>query len=270
MEENLEQTFTQHAPALKNFELPALRLVRGKVVFTAVYDVGDASGGKVFGSTVGDGKENISYRMGCGRTLGMRVQTTMQRGNICWGMTWPADGKLRRSSEGAIERYRHGMDLFGCGCGCVVSACLGQLERTPRRGQSKQEWSVYAYSGCNELVANGGSFQRSYRVIQTRNGSCRILMWMCGFGLSRATRKNAETRANQAGVFTQIQDAMNRGGRDAEHVTILSCPFEATRCHAFPWREQGILILESRVTGTIRRRRIASPGIRRMGISYST
>mmetsp|Transcript_9840 Transcript_9840/g.14698 ORF Transcript_9840/g.14698 Transcript_9840/m.14698 type:complete len:89 (-) Transcript_9840:832-1098(-) len=62
---------------LKNFELPALRLVRGKVVFTAVYDVGDASGGKVFGSTVGDGKENISYRMGCGRTLGMRVQTTV-------------------------------------------------------------------------------------------------------------------------------------------------------------------------------------------------
>jgi len=33
---------------------------------------------------------------------------------------------------------------------------------------------------------------------------------MCGFGLSRATRKNAETRAKQAGVFTQIQDAMNR------------------------------------------------------------
>ncbi len=29
-------------------------------------------------------------------------------------------------------------------------------------------------------------------------------------GLSRATRKNAETRAKQAGVFTQIQDAMNR------------------------------------------------------------
>ena len=53
-------------------------------------------------------------------------------------------------------------------------------------------------------------FQRSYRVIQTRNGSFRIWMWMCGFGLSRATRKNAETRAKQAGVFTQIQDAMNR------------------------------------------------------------
>ena len=63
---------------LKNFELPPLRLVRGKVVFTAVYGVGDASGRKVFGSTVGDGKENISYRMGiCGRTLGMRVQTTV-------------------------------------------------------------------------------------------------------------------------------------------------------------------------------------------------
>mgnify|MGYP007004898301 CR=1 FL=1 len=28
---------------LKNFELPPLRLVRGKVVFTAVYGVGDAS-----------------------------------------------------------------------------------------------------------------------------------------------------------------------------------------------------------------------------------
>jgi|EP00577_Skeletonema_sp_RCC1716_P031455 hypothetical protein len=54
-------------------------------------------------------------------------------------------------------------------------------------------------------------FQRSYRVIQTRNGSFRIWMWMCGFGLSRATRKNAETRAKQAGVFTQIHDAMNRG-----------------------------------------------------------
>ena len=37
-----------------------------------------------------------------------------------------------------------------------------------------------------------------------------LWMWMCGFGLSLATRKNAETRAKQAGVFTQIQDAMNR------------------------------------------------------------
>jgi len=41
--------------------------------------------------------------------------------------------------RGATGRYRHGMDLFGSGCGCVVLACLGQLERTPRRGQSKQE-----------------------------------------------------------------------------------------------------------------------------------
>ena len=49
---------------LENFELPPLRLVRGKVVFTAVYGVGDASGRKVFGSTVGDGKKNVSYRMG--------------------------------------------------------------------------------------------------------------------------------------------------------------------------------------------------------------
>ena len=30
------------------------------------------------------------------------------------------------------------------------------------------------------------------------------------FGLSRATRMNAKTRAKQAGLFTQIQDAMNR------------------------------------------------------------
>ena len=37
-----------------------------------------------------------------------------------------------------------------------------------------------------------------------------LWMWMCGFGLSRTTRKNAETRAKQAGVSTQIQDAMNR------------------------------------------------------------
>ena len=42
---------------LENFELPPLRRVRGKVVFTAAYGVGDASGRKVFGSTVGDGKE---------------------------------------------------------------------------------------------------------------------------------------------------------------------------------------------------------------------
>ena len=63
---------------LENFELPPLRRVRGKVVFTAVYGVGDTSGRKVFGSTVGDGKKNISYRMGIwGRTLGMRVQTTV-------------------------------------------------------------------------------------------------------------------------------------------------------------------------------------------------
>ena len=63
---------------LENFELPPLRLMRGKVVFTAAYGVGDASGRKVFGSTVGDGKKNISYRMGIwGRTLGMRVQTTV-------------------------------------------------------------------------------------------------------------------------------------------------------------------------------------------------
>ena len=63
---------------LENFEwLPPLRRVRGKVVFTAVYGVGDAPGRKVFGPTVGDGKENISHHMGsCGRTLGMRVQTT--------------------------------------------------------------------------------------------------------------------------------------------------------------------------------------------------
>jgi len=62
---------------LENFELPPLRRVRGKVVFTAVYGVGDAPGRKVFGPTVGDGKENISHHMGSwGRTLGMRVQTT--------------------------------------------------------------------------------------------------------------------------------------------------------------------------------------------------
>jgi len=48
---------------LENLELPPLRLVRGKVVFTAVYGVGDAPGRTVFGSTVGDGKENISYHM---------------------------------------------------------------------------------------------------------------------------------------------------------------------------------------------------------------
>eukprot|EP00985_Skeletonema_marinoi_P014200 scaffold7161_cov88-Skeletonema_marinoi.AAC.1 len=57
-------------------------------------------------------------------------------------MRWRVEklvSRVRRSSERAIGRYRHGMDLFGCGCGCVVSACLGQLERMPRRGQSKQE-----------------------------------------------------------------------------------------------------------------------------------
>jgi len=64
---------------------------------------------------------------------------------ICWGMAWHADGKLEVAFDcdatfrGATGIYRHGMDPFGSGCGCVVLACLGQLERTPRRGQSKQE-----------------------------------------------------------------------------------------------------------------------------------
>jgi len=49
--------------SLSNFELPPLRLVRGKVVFSAMYGFGDASG-KGFGATVGDGSSVVRYRMG--------------------------------------------------------------------------------------------------------------------------------------------------------------------------------------------------------------
>lgn len=48
---------------LSNFELPPLRLVRGKVVFTALYGFGDASG-KGFGSTTAHPNGEVSYRLG--------------------------------------------------------------------------------------------------------------------------------------------------------------------------------------------------------------
>eukprot|EP00985_Skeletonema_marinoi_P010070 scaffold4746_cov136-Skeletonema_marinoi.AAC.2 len=43
------------------YAVPSYHLI--KVVFTAVYGFGDASG-KGFGSTVGDGKKDVSYHMG--------------------------------------------------------------------------------------------------------------------------------------------------------------------------------------------------------------
>lgn len=48
---------------LSNFELPPLRIIRGKVVFSAVYGFVDASG-KGFGGTMGDGEQDVTYRMG--------------------------------------------------------------------------------------------------------------------------------------------------------------------------------------------------------------
>eukprot|EP00984_Skeletonema_dohrnii_P009298 scaffold3548_cov79-Skeletonema_dohrnii-CCMP3373.AAC.5 len=48
---------------LSNYELPPLRLVRGKVVFTALYGFGDASG-KGFGSTSSHANGEVSFRLG--------------------------------------------------------------------------------------------------------------------------------------------------------------------------------------------------------------
>lgn len=48
---------------LASFDLPPLRLVRGKVVFTALYGFGDASG-KGFGSTTARAEGSVRYRLG--------------------------------------------------------------------------------------------------------------------------------------------------------------------------------------------------------------
>jgi hypothetical protein len=49
--------------ALSNFPSPPLRLVRGKVIFAAMYGFGDASG-KGFGFTSDNGSGDVGYRIG--------------------------------------------------------------------------------------------------------------------------------------------------------------------------------------------------------------
>eukprot|EP00984_Skeletonema_dohrnii_P036111 scaffold36701_cov394-Skeletonema_dohrnii-CCMP3373.AAC.2 len=50
------------------------------------------------------------------------------------------------------------MDLFGCGCGCVVSACLGQLERTRKERQDKAVEILRRQLCFIKLLLQGRSF----------------------------------------------------------------------------------------------------------------